>query len=143
MSTLIRLEHVQKVWASLWSDAALLYRQELALDPVHSRMAVVVQVMVDEDRSGVAFGLDPRQLGRDQAIIEAVPGPCGDLVDGVVDPDRWILERSTGRVLEWRPGKREGEDGTSPILQPKDLGNLHQMLQQIHLQAIVVSGHAK
>ena len=29
------LESVRLVWASLWSDAALLYRQELALDPLH------------------------------------------------------------------------------------------------------------
>ena len=125
------LDAVRIVWASLWSDAALLYRQELALDPELSRMAVVVQAMVDEDRSGVAFGRDPRQLGRNQAIVEAVPGPCGDLVDGLVDPDRWILERKTGQVLEWRPGERQGEDGTTPILQPEDLHNLHEMLQQV------------
>jgi pyruvate,water dikinase len=125
------LDALRVVWASLWSDAALLYRQELALDPERSRMAVVVQVLVDEDRSGVAFGRDPRQPGRDQAIVEAVPGPCGDLVDGVVDPDRWILDRSSGQVLEWRPGEREGEEGLTPILQPGDLNNLHQMLHQV------------
>ena len=37
------LDAVRVVWASLWSDAALLYRHELALDPALSRMAVVVQ----------------------------------------------------------------------------------------------------
>jgi len=124
------LDAVRVVWASLWSDAALLYRQELALDPAHSRMAVVVQEMIDEDRSGVAFGRDPRELGRNHAIVEAVPGPCGDLVDGLVDPDRWILERSSGRVVEWRPGEREGESGR-PILEDGDLSNLHHMLLRV------------
>ena len=51
---------VRLVWASLWSDAALLYRKELGLDPARSRMAVLVQEMVDADRSGVAFARDPR-----------------------------------------------------------------------------------
>jgi pyruvate,water dikinase len=125
------LDAVRVVWASLWSDAALLYRQELGLDPALSRMAVVVQKMVDENRSGVAFGRDPREPGRNHAIIEAVPGPCGDLVDGVVDPDRWIIDRDSGEVVAWRPGEREGEDGTTPILQPEDLRNVHQMLQQV------------
>jgi phosphoenolpyruvate synthase/pyruvate phosphate dikinase len=37
------LDTVCVVCASLWSDAALLYRRELALDPPRSRMAVVVQ----------------------------------------------------------------------------------------------------
>ena len=110
------LDAVRVVWASLWSDAALLYRQELALNPVLSRMAVVVQEMVDENRSGVAFGRDPRELGRNHAIVEAVPGPCGDLVDGLVDPDRWTLDRRSGNVIEWRPGEREedrSEEGLS------------------------------
>ena len=43
------LEHVRLVWASLWSDAALLYRRELGLDPRRSAMAVVVQELVDGD----------------------------------------------------------------------------------------------
>jgi len=34
------LDAVRTVWSSLWSDAALLYRQELCLDPVQSRMGV-------------------------------------------------------------------------------------------------------
>jgi phosphohistidine swiveling domain-containing protein len=122
------LDAVRVVWASLWSDAALLYRQELALDPVQSRMAVVVQEVVDEDRSGVAFGRDPRQPSLDQAIVECVPGPCGDLVDGVVDPDRWVLHRTSGQVLSWRPGEREGEDAGGPILDAHDLGRLLSML---------------
>ena len=122
------LDAVRVVWASLWSDAALLYRQELSLDPSQSRMAVVVQAFVDEDRSGVAFGRDPREPALDRAIIEAVPGPCGDLVDGVVDPDRWILDRASGEVLSWRPGERgerddiqDGDDDGDPILDADDL----------------------
>ena len=125
------LDAVRVVWASLWSDAALLYRQELALDPLLSRMAVVVQEMIDEDRSGVAFGRDPREASRDHAIVEAVPGPCGDLVDGLVDPDRWTLDRSTGSVIEWRAGEREDEEKGKPILETPDLSNLHQMLLQV------------
>ena len=125
------LDAVRVVWASLWSDAALLYRQELALDPVLSRMAVVVQEMIDEDRSGVAFGRDPREPGRNHTIVEAVPGPCGDLVDGLVDPDRWTLDRRTGNVIEWRAGEREDEIKGKPILGTPDLSNLHQMLLQV------------
>jgi pyruvate,water dikinase len=85
---------VRLVWASLWSDAALLYRRELGLDPASSRMAVLVQELVDADRSGVAFARDPRDMRKETALIEAVAGPCSLLVDGLVDPDRWELERA-------------------------------------------------
>jgi len=125
------LHAVRVVWASLWSDAALLYRRELALDPARSRMAVVIQEMIDEQPSGVAFGRDPRGVGQDRAIVEAVPGPCADLVDGMVDPDRWILSRSSGEVLEWRPGDREDGQDRRPILGKADLFTLHQTLSDV------------
>ena len=94
---------VRLVWASLWSDAALLYRKELGLDPAHSRMAVLVQELVDADRSGVAFARDPRDMRRERALVESVPGPCSLLVDGQVDPDRWELDRNTHAIIAWLP----------------------------------------
>jgi pyruvate,water dikinase len=87
--------------------------------------------LVDEDRSGVAFGRDPRQPTLEQAIVECVPGPCGDLVDGVVDPDRWVLHRTSGQVLSWRPGEREGEEGGGPLLGVHDLSHLLNTLLQV------------
>ena len=121
------LEAVKVVWASLWSDAALLYRRELGLDPSRSRMAVLVQAMVTEDRSGVAFGRDPREVESRHAIVEAVAGPCGDLVDGRVDPDRWILDRSSGTVVEWRLGARVSGATEEPLLAAPDLSALHRV----------------
>jgi pyruvate,water dikinase len=112
---------IRLVWASLWSDAALLYRRELQLDPARSRMAVIVQEMIEEDRSGVAFGNDPRELGGSRAIVEAVPGPCQLLVDGSLDPDRWEIDRQTRRPTRWQQGERPGEAGGQPLLDAEDL----------------------
>ena len=53
------LKHIRLVWASLWSDAALLYRQEIGLDAEKSSMAVVVQETVVGDRSGVCLPKTP------------------------------------------------------------------------------------
>ena len=125
------VDAVQVVWASLWSDAALLYRRELELDPTRSRMAVLVQSMAIADRSGVAFARDPRNPGRNVAVVEAVPGLCRDLVDGAVDPDRWLLDRSTGSVLEWRAGSRGEDESPDPVLEGEDLGALHGSLMAV------------
>lgn len=92
------VRHVKLVWASLWSDAALSYSRELSLEIGSSAMAVIVQKMIFGDRSGVAFGVDPRSKKR--AVIEAVYGLNKGLVDGDIEPDRWILERGTGKILE-------------------------------------------
>ena len=108
------VEHVRLVWASLWSDRALLYRHELGLDVQHSTMAVVVQELVAGERSGVVFGRSPTEPA--QAIVEAVHGLNQGLVDGTVEPDRWVLERATGRLVSHRAADREqavlpGESG--------------------------------
>jgi len=124
------LDAVRVVWASLWSDAALLYRSELSLDPNRSRMAVLIQAVEVADRSGVAFNRDPRSPDADRAVIEAVPGPCALLVDGSVDPDRWILTRTSGALVEWRPGRR-GPDDDGPLLDASDLEHLLGVLRRI------------
>ena len=93
------------MWASLWSDRALLYRQELGLDVEKSTMAVVVQEMVFGERSGVVFGMSP--VHEKQSAVEAVYGLNQGLVDGTVEPDRWILDRDSGHILSHHPARRE------------------------------------
>jgi pyruvate,water dikinase len=99
------LEHIRLVWASLWSDRALLYRRELGLDLDRSAMAVVVQEMVFGDRSGIVFGKSP--VDDSQAVIESVYGLNQGLVDGTIEPDRWELDRSTGEIISHLPVVRE------------------------------------
>jgi pyruvate,water dikinase len=99
------LDRMRLVWASLWSDRALLYRQELDLDPASSAMAVVIQELVVGECSGVAFSRCP---GREQlAVIEAVWGLNQGLVDGDVTPDRLLLDRRNGLVVETETPRRE------------------------------------
>ncbi len=45
--------------ASLWSDAALLYRRETGWDVEKSAMAVVIQESLAGERSGVVFTRNP------------------------------------------------------------------------------------
>lgn len=99
------LEHITLVWASLWSDAALLYRQELGLDVHTSSMAVLVQRIITGDRSGVVFSTDPNDPH--MAVIECVYGLNQGMVDGTVEPDRWQIDRTTGRIVAHVPAKRD------------------------------------
>jgi pyruvate,water dikinase len=98
------LEHIRKVWASLWTDAALLYRQEIGLSVEKSTMAVVIQAIVPGDRSGVVFTQNPNDAY--QGVIESVYGLNQGLVDGTVEPDRWILDRKTHRIITHTPTTR-------------------------------------
>ncbi|MDX2499257.1 MAG: PEP/pyruvate-binding domain-containing protein, partial [Deltaproteobacteria bacterium] len=99
------LNHIRLVWASLWSDAALLYRQEIGLDVEKSSMAVVVQETVVGDRSGVVFTQNPND--ESQGIIESVYGLNQGLVDGTVEPDRWIMDRARNTIVTHTPPERK------------------------------------
>ncbi len=100
------LEHIKLVWASLWSDGAILYRKELGLDIEKSSMAVIVQALVRGERSGIVFSRSPDN--EDQMVIESVPGLNEGLVSGDIEPDRWILERETGNILQFDHARRDG-----------------------------------
>ena len=118
------IDHIRLVWASLWSDAAILYRQEIGLDVDKSEMAVVLQETVTGNRSGVVFSQNPND--KTQVIIESVYGLNQGLVDGRVEPDRWVLDRDKKTVLYHKPAQREhwmipSEHGVEMVALPQDL----------------------
>ncbi len=92
------LEAIRLVWASLWSDGALLYRHELGLQPGKSGMAVIIQEMVIGEVSGILFTRAPQNSK--VMMAEAVWGLNQALVDGSIEPDRWQFNRVTGAVTE-------------------------------------------
>lgn len=121
------LEHISKVWASLWSDAALLYRQEIGLDVTKSAMAVVIQEIIVGDKSGVVFSKNPNDTS--QGVIESVYGLNQGLVDGAVEPDRWILDRQKKRIIVHTPAERKhwmiaAESGVQLGVLPEKMANL-------------------
>ena len=98
---------IRKVWASLWSDRALLYRQELGLDVSASSMAVLVQELIVGEKSGVVFSVAPN--ASDQLAIEAVWGLNQGMVDGSIEPDFWALDRDSSKIRNYRPAEREAK----------------------------------
>ncbi|UCD52326.1 MAG: hypothetical protein JSW27_06750, partial [Phycisphaerales bacterium] len=87
------------------SDRAMLYRAEIGLDTDTSRMAVLVQELVQGQKSGVMFGVSP--AAETKAVIEAVHGLNEGLVDGTIGPDRWIVDRADGVVCSHTAAARE------------------------------------
>jgi pyruvate, water dikinase len=80
-------------WASFFSERALFYRAKKgSLDDL--RMAVVVQEMVEPDKSGVLFTVDPVRQRRDRMVVEAIFGLGEQVVSGHATPDHYVLDRS-------------------------------------------------
>lgn len=86
------------VWASLYSDRALLYASELGLEPAVSAMGVVLQPMVYPRASAVVFTRHP--LDSDHMVVEVTAGVEGRLASATSRPYRWVLDPDSGAVLE-------------------------------------------
>ena len=91
------LEHVKKCWASLFSQRAINYyqnqKQKQALE-----MAVVVQEMVNSEKSGICFTANPVTKNHDEILIEAGFGLGEHIVGGQITPDLYIVDKKTLKV---------------------------------------------
>ena len=93
------LERVRDCWASLFTQRAIYYRQEQGFDHSVVDMAVVVQEMVDADKSGVLFTSHP-STGAPVVTVEAGWGLGEAVVSGAVTPDNYVIDRVSGEVEE-------------------------------------------
>jgi pyruvate,water dikinase len=94
---------VREVWWSANSDSAITYRQRMGLFTRPS-VGVVVQKLLNPTAAGVMFTENP-VTGADERMIEANWGLGEAVVNGLVVPDHFRLDRS-GAVLERRAGRK-------------------------------------
>ncbi|MEE8399001.1 MAG: PEP/pyruvate-binding domain-containing protein [Desulfobacterales bacterium] len=109
---------VRDCWASLWTPRAIAYRHEMGIEQDAVAMAVVVQLMVASDVSGILFTANPATGERSEMIINSSFGLGEAVVGGQVTPDTYILDRKTLTAKETLIGAKEqkivsdGDQGT-------------------------------
>ena len=86
------LKYIKKCIASLFTSRATYYRHKKGFKHEEASLAVVVQKMVDSDKSGVIFSKDP-SYKNDNVVIEAVWGLGEGIVSGRITPDHYIISR--------------------------------------------------
>lgn len=110
------LDRVRECWASFFSARALFYRAQKAV-LADTRIAVVVQEMVQADKSGVMFTVDPIRNRRDCMVIEGAPGLGDALVSGEITPDHYVVSREDGALIDaFIPDEQRGRALSEPEL---------------------------
>ena len=99
------LDACRRCYASLFTDRAISYRDAKGFDHLAIALSVGVQRMVRSDLagSGVMFSIDPDTGFPDAIVISAVWGLGETLVQGAVDPDRYVVFKPLLRDPELRP----------------------------------------
>jgi len=109
---------VRNCWASLWTPRAISYREQMGIQHDQVAMAVVVQIMVASDVSGILFTANPATGERSEMIANASFGLGEAIVSGQVTPDTYVFDREESKVKETMIGTKEkmiisdGEGGT-------------------------------
>jgi hypothetical protein len=124
------LDAIRRAWASLWTARAIAYRQQMGVGHERVAMALVVQVMVPAEVSGVLFTANPATGNRSELVIEAAFGLGEGIVGGTVTPESYVIARDSLAITRVMPGARDALD-TSPgegSAAPSDGGALPDLL---------------
>ena len=93
------LDYVKRCWASLFTPRAIYYRHEQKFDHFKVGLAAVVQRMVQSDKSGIAFSIDPVTNDKTKIVIEAIFGLGEYIVQGKVTPDHYEVDKRSFVLL--------------------------------------------
>jgi pyruvate,water dikinase len=86
------VEAVKKCFASLFTARSIYYRIKKGFKHKDVLIAVVVQKMINSDKSGVIFSRNPT-TNENNVIIESVYGLGEGIVSGKISPDKHIVTR--------------------------------------------------
>lgn len=122
------LEAVVKCWSSLWTARAMSYRHRNGIDQGALGLAVIVQVMVPSQASGVAFTANPLSGRRTEMVIDATMGLGEALVSGKVEPDHYVVDTRSGQITGRQLGSKalviEGKPGGGTVERASEAGQV-------------------
>ena len=118
---------VKACWASLYNDRAIFYRREKNFNEHGISIAVVVQRMVNSEKAGVIFTANPINKSRDTVMIEGAWGLGEGVVQGIVNPDNYLIKKGSYEVVSEYVAEKEimvvrkAEGGVREVEVPEQL----------------------
>ena len=119
--------------------------------PDEPAIAVVVQHMIDSERAGIAFSMNPITGERGEVVVEAAYGQGEIVVSGRVEPDTYTVAKVGPRIVDVHVGHKttkivRGPDGHDRTLSLEPPDTDHQVLSddevvEVARLAMVIEGH--
>ncbi len=131
------VDKVKACWGSLFTPRAIYYRVQKGYKHEDVSIAVIVQKMVNSEKSGVMFTSHP-VTGEKKCIIEAVFGLGEAIVSGLVTPDTYVYDRNSRKLVEVKVSDKKfmivrkngnervelGEKGKERVLSDREIEKL-------------------
>lgn len=103
------LDAIKKCWASLFTARATYYRHKKGFSHEKTLIAVIVQRMINSEKSGVMFTLNPINNDKSKLVIEAVFGLGEGVVSGAIEPDYYLIDKASLELVEKKIGIKKIE----------------------------------
>jgi pyruvate, water dikinase len=142
------ITHVRRCWASAFGARVLYYRVKQNV-PGEALIAVVVQRMVNSEKAGVLFTVNPSTNDRSVVVIEGAFGLGEVVVAGQVTPDRYEVDKRTNHLRLSQISRKEfmlrrdsetGEntrvdlsedEGSAPVLTAEEVASLGELAARL------------
>jgi pyruvate,water dikinase len=108
------IDAVKRCWGSLWTARAAAYRNTKGFATT-AGIAVVVQMMVPSEVSGVMFTANPISAETGELVVNAGWGLGEAIVSGITTPDEYTLAHSDLRVKTKTLGAKEKQVVRDPV----------------------------
>lgn len=100
------LDKIRDCYASLWGNRAVIYRANQNYNQLFVEIAVVIQEMVESEKAGVLFTLNPINNNTDEMQINSSYGLGESVVSGRVNADSYIVDKF-GRIKYINIGSKQ------------------------------------
>ena len=100
------LNAVRNCYASLWGNRAVSYRFHQDYDQTSVSIAVVIQEMIESEKSGILFTVNPVNKKENEMQINASFGLGESVVSGRVTADSYIIDK-LGKIAQVNIGSKE------------------------------------
>ena len=133
------LINIKKCFASLFTPRAAYYRHKKGFEHIKASLAVVIQRMVDSDKSGVIFSRDPTNQS-ENIILEAVFGLGEGIVSGRITPDKYVLSRELEildkKIADKKIAMTRNAAGSQEIVKLKEEKSRQQVLKEYEIKKL-------
>ncbi|MEO6760951.1 MAG: PEP/pyruvate-binding domain-containing protein [Candidatus Saccharimonadales bacterium] len=143
------LQRVKQCAESAKSPRAQAYAEQNSVPA--GKVAVIVQVMLNSQISGIAFSAHPVTGNLNQIVVEAALGLGEAIVSGDITPDMFVLEKQTYKVIEehiatqdklikrlesgetsWQPIKPSYDQPKLDDIQLRELSSIVQQIENLY-----------
>lgn len=140
------VHYVKECYASLFTERATYYRHKQQFPHEKVALAATIQMMVSSKASGVMFSVNISNGNDQQIIIDSIRGLGEYIVQGIVTPDDFIIDKKTNKIIQKNINQQEVEllRGTDGGVQEKTIASNERKKPSLNDdQVLELAGYAK